>query len=327
MLNEEIFSNFNGNKIIYSPYGYILINNEDYENPDKKIIKFTGITKDKTYQNPLYGTINKQSLLEKINVRLKTLYGKRQIYTFEIKPEEKINILLKELIKKEEDEKNNNNSNDNNIKFKKSKTFRIISSKGIIKELNLSKKFYEEKIQNNQLLILAPNHPIHFSEISHGNQITIENNIYANKSYGDDAQIALIDKGYNFGISYTEFILETEPDERSIVIGVSIKRNDYFLNEMNNFWGFVLSDAKKISNDTQKDYGKICQINDIIGVLLSFNDNNTLNVSFFVNGENQGIAFENLPNDIYYPCVVLLYEGARIKVIEHSNIPDEAKNY
>ena len=212
MLNEEIFSNFNGNKIIYSPYGYILINNEDYENPDKKIIKFTGITKDKTYQNPLYGTINKQSLLEKINVRLKTLYGKRQIYTFEIKPEEKINILLKELIKKEEDEKNNNNSNDNNIKFNKSKTFRIISSKGLIRELNLSKKFYEEKIFNNQLLILAPNHPIHFSEIFHGNQITIENNIYVNKSYDDDEQIALKDKGYNYDISCTDIILETEYD-------------------------------------------------------------------------------------------------------------------
>ena len=38
MLNEENFSNFNGNKIIYSPYGYILINKEEYENPDNKTI-------------------------------------------------------------------------------------------------------------------------------------------------------------------------------------------------------------------------------------------------------------------------------------------------
>ena len=321
--NEGIFSKrFQGNKIIYSPYGYISINKEDYENPEKSIINFCGITKEKSYQNPIFGTISKKSLLLKINVRLKTLYGKRLIHTFEINPEEKISILLKLLITKEEKE----NNNDEKTKFNKSKTFRIISSKGLIRELNLSKKFYEEKIIDNQLLILAPNHPIHFSEIYHGNQITIENNIYANKSYGDDAQIALIDKGYNYGISFTEFILETEPDERSIVIGISLKRNDYFLNEMNNFWGFVLSDAKKISNDTQKDYGKICQINDKIGVLLSFNDNNTLNVSFYVNDENQGIAFEHLPNDIYYPCAVLLYEGAKIKVIEHSNIPDEVNN-
>ena len=33
MINEEILKNFNGNKIIYSPYGYILINKEDYDNP------------------------------------------------------------------------------------------------------------------------------------------------------------------------------------------------------------------------------------------------------------------------------------------------------
>ena len=324
MINEEILKKFNGNKIIYSPYGYILINKEDYDNPEKKIINFKGINKEKSYQNPLFGSINKTNLKEKINIRLKTLYGKRSIYIFEINPEDKINIILKQLILKEENEKL---TEEKSQKFNKSKSFRIISSKGLIKELNLSKKFYEENIIDNQLLILAPNHPIHFSEIFHGNQITIENNIYANKSYGDDAQIALIDKGFNYGISYTEFLLETEPDERSIVIGVSIKRNDYFLNEMNNFWGFVLSDAKKISNDTQKDYGKICQINDKIGILLSFNENNTLNVSFYVNDECQGIAFENLPNDIYYPCVVLLYEGARIKVIEHSNIPDEANNY
>ena len=321
MINEEILKNFNGNKIIYSPYGYILINKEDYDNPEKKIINFTGITKEKSNENLLIGSINKTNLKEKINIKLKTLYGNRTIYTFEINPEDKINIILKKLISKEEE------SEEKSKKFNKSKSFRIISSKGLIKELNLSKKFYEEKIIDNQLLILSPNHPIHFNEFSHGNQITIENNIYANKSYGDDAQIALIDKGFNYGISYIEFILETEPDERSIVIGISIKRKDYFLNEMNNFWGFVLSDAKKISNDIQKDYGKICQINDIIGVLLSFNDNNLLNVSFYVNDECQGIAFENLPNDLYYPCVVLLYEGARIKVIEHSNIPQEANNY
>ena len=30
--------------------------------------------------------------------------------------------------------------------------------------------------------------------------------------------------------------------------------------------GFVLSNTKKIYNDTQKYYGEICQINDKIGV-------------------------------------------------------------
>ena len=72
MSNEGIFSkNFQGNKIIYSPYGYISINKEDYENPEKNIIHFSGITKDKSYQNPLFGTISIKSLQEKISAAAK----------------------------------------------------------------------------------------------------------------------------------------------------------------------------------------------------------------------------------------------------------------
>ena len=44
--------------------------------------------------------------------------------------------------------------------------------------------------------------------------------------------------------------------------------------------GFVLSVIKKIYNDTQKDYGKICQINDKI------------NVSFYVNDENKELPLK-----------------------------------
>ena len=59
MINEEILKKFNGNKIIYSPYGYILINKEDYDNPEKKIINFTRITKEKSNENLLIDSINK----------------------------------------------------------------------------------------------------------------------------------------------------------------------------------------------------------------------------------------------------------------------------
>ena len=46
-------------------------------------------------------------------------------------------------------------------------------------------------------------------------------------------------------ISHTEFILETEPDERGIIIGVSLARDDYGLDEITKFWGYILSDAVK----------------------------------------------------------------------------------
>ena len=48
------------------------------------------------------------------------------------------------------------------------------------------------------------------------------------------------------------------------IFKISLKRNNYFLNKINN--SFVLIVNKKIYNDTQKNYGKICQINDKIGV-------------------------------------------------------------
>ena len=79
-----------------------------------------------------------------------------------------------------------------------------------------------------------------------------------------------------------------------------------------------------MSNDTQKDYGRVCKLGDKIGVLMEFNEsNNTLTVSFFVNGENLGVAFEGLEKNVYYPAVVLYYEGTKVKVVEHSNIPEE----
>ena len=47
-------------------------------------------------------------------------------------------------------------------------------------------KILRRKNNSNQLLILAPNHTIHFSEMSQRNQIIIKNNINADKSYDDD---------------------------------------------------------------------------------------------------------------------------------------------
>ena len=50
---------------------------------------------------------------------------------------------------------------------------------------------------------------------------------------------------------------------------------------------------------------------------------NTWTVSFFVSGENLGVAFEGLEKNVYYPVAVLYYEGTKVKVVEHSNIPEE----
>ena len=297
-------------KILYSSYGYVKV--------DESLLSTNTIVPFLQISSQITGTINKNSLSSEIPIRIKTLYGSRKEYTFTLSPEDKIGLLIKEIQKAEDKDK------DIKEKMNKSQSYRIISTKGLLKELNLFSKVYEEKLSMNQLLILAPNHPMKFSDKHHGDQIAIEHGNIAHKSSGDDLQLALIDKGYYRDVSYTEFILETEPDERGIIIGVSLARDDYGLDEITKFWGYILSDGCKVSNDTQKDYGKVCKLGDKIGVLMEFSENNnTLSVSFFVNGENQGVAFEGLEKNVYFPSAVLYYEGTKVKVVEHSNIPEE----
>ena len=223
-------------KIYYSSYGYVKIDTDLYEKND--ILPFQSVS------GALSGHIKKTNLLSSINVKLKTLYGKRKLYTFSLKPDDKIGLLIK-LLKKEED-------NDSSLKEKMNvnQTYRLISSKGCLRELNQFSCLHEEKISQDQIIIIAPNHPNKFAEKNHGNGITIESGNIAHKTMGDEIQLALSDKGYNRDTSYTEFILETEPYDKSNIIGVSLSREDYNMNDVTNFWGYVLFDANKISSDT-----------------------------------------------------------------------------
>ena len=296
-------------QIFFSACGYIQVDSEQYQK--NQLIPFTSI------DNTMTGTINKNSLMSTITVRLKTLYGNRKIHTINLSVNDPVSTIFK-LFKKQEDASNDKTKFNSNL-------YRIISSKGQIKELHLSKKIYEEKIENNQLLILAPTTPSKFSDVNHGNQISIEGGTLVNKVSGDDLQLALIDKGYSRDTSYTEFILETEPDERGILVGISLKRNDFYLDSVVDFWGYILSDALKISSSVQSAYGKACKMGDKVGVLLSFGESNKGSVSFFLNGVNLGVAFDNLPKNTYYPAVALYYEGSQAKIVQNAQIPEDIK--
>ena len=58
MSNEGIFSKkFQVNKIKYSPNGYYFNKKRKLWKSEKNIIHFSRITKDKSYQNPLFGII------------------------------------------------------------------------------------------------------------------------------------------------------------------------------------------------------------------------------------------------------------------------------
>jgi hypothetical protein len=214
-----------------SDYGYVQVAKEEYENGEN-LVHFAG------HKNKLIGRIDKSHLSREIKVNLKTLYGDRHLHTYMVKIDDNISSLVKSLIQDEE------KLEDPKKKWNKNYQYRLISTVGQIKELTPGRNFIEENVKSNHTLILASPMKLNFSEQHHGPGILIENNLStAYKQNGDEHQYALTDKGYSCGTNYIEFTLETEPDERNIIIGVTHSRNDYYFNsDCRNFWGFVPSE-------------------------------------------------------------------------------------
>lgn len=55
----------------------------------------------------------------------------------------------------------------------------------------------------------------------------------------------MADRCFNSGRHYVEFTLESEPDEKNIIIGISLSRTDMNFNlsvDTKNFWGYILSE-------------------------------------------------------------------------------------
>lgn len=168
---------------------------------------------------------------------MKTLYGDRKLHTFSVKIDEQISTLINLLINEESTEQ------DEKKKWNKNKQYRIISTLGSIRELVPFKTFFEENIKNGQTLIIAVPLKLSFSETQRGHGIVIQNKTTALKQSGDELQYVICNKGYSSGTNYCEFILEAEPDERNILIGVTLARSDfYFSSECKGFWGYVLSE-------------------------------------------------------------------------------------
>ncbi len=210
------------------------MNKEEYENTKKEIVHITNL------KNDLLGTIKKINLSKTINIHFKTLYGERMLHSFNVNINEKLSVLVDRLLTEEEKLKL---EKEPKKKWQKNYQYRIISSIGGIKELHTNKSFIELGIKDGQTLVLADPEKIYFSEYHHGPGIVLEkNNSCAFKQTGDEHQYAFINKGFSSGRWYFEFLLETEPDEQNIILGVSFARKDYyFTTECKNFWGFVPS--------------------------------------------------------------------------------------
>lgn len=139
-------------KNIYSNIGYINVDKEDLCNEELKQISFS------KYNHNMEGTISKSSLSETIRVNMKTLYGNRTLFSFVVNIEDKISVLVSRLLEEEA-------HSDSEFKWSENLQYRLISTNGLIKEVNPSMTFYEEDIKNNETLILAAPYKLYFSEV------------------------------------------------------------------------------------------------------------------------------------------------------------------
>lgn len=155
--NNKI-SNINSNDKIknkvefYSDLGYINVDKAEYEDFNKEMIYF----EKKNYK--MEGRLPKTCLSEKISVNIKTLYGNRKVYTFSVFIKNKISILIDKLVDEESicGEKQ---------KWNPRYQYRLISTNGLIKELNPNFTFADEEIKNNYTIILASPYKIFFSDV------------------------------------------------------------------------------------------------------------------------------------------------------------------
>jgi len=137
---------------IYSDLGYINVDKAEYEDSNKDMIFF------EKKNNKMEGRLSKSTLSEKITVNLKTLYGNRKVYSLTVFIKNKISILIDKLV---EEEIITGEKQKWNPKYQ----YRLISTNGLIKELNPIMSFADEEIKNNYTIILASPYKTFFSEI------------------------------------------------------------------------------------------------------------------------------------------------------------------
>ena len=318
-------------KIIYSSYGYINILEEDLKNNLLTMYKFiqykNNLLNSDTKNNLLKGFIFKDNIKDTINIKVKYFHSKRKLISFnKMNIHSKINILVPALFQTEE-------YDNNQMKYTKNSQYRLYSCKSGLRELNTSLTFFENNIHDKEILLFFNEVPLLFSTTMKGKSIELSQmGKTALKKYVDDPQYILGNIGYTGGRHYFEIKLMTDPMLRSIVVGFGIKTNEknLFSNEMKRFYGFILSDMKKIEivfgeedNENIIDYGEICSINDIIGVMYDCLEDGVY-ISFYKNRKFLGIAFEKLSKDeLYFPAIEMGLCGSKIQINNDIDFPEE----
>ena len=311
-------------EIFYSEYGYIKISKEEISNESLKLCNFNSLNYYQSERNFFKGSINKKNIKKKITVKIKLFLNDRNNYIFEnIDINSEINILFNKIVEKENELKITN-------KFNINKQFRIFSCHFKIRQLNYNNKFYEEKIYENETLLIFNQKKLFFSEILKSPNIILQqNNSIALKTISDSHNYVLGEFPFTIGKNYFEINLITDPFEKSVLVGVATKKDPKNINilDVKNFYGYLLSHCKKYSIlngklDANENYGEKIKLGDNIGVLCLFKKEG-VDVGFFLNKKFLGFAYKNLAKDfIFYPAVLLGLCNSKIKITNDVEIPN-----
>lgn len=321
------------NKIVYSNYGYIKVKKKELENEELLIVNFiqykNGLNNE---EKCLKGTISKKNIYECIDIKIKTFSGQRKTYIInKFNILSNLNLIMDEMIKIDKiAEESTEEKEPINITYKKTNKsqFRLYSSRFGVKELNISENLCDNDIKQNEMLVYLPEIKLVFSDNIKNKSIEFsKDKITALKINTDIPQYILGNFGYQFGKHYFEVNLLTEPFAQSVTIGLATKKNkNSYLNDVQDFYGFILSDKQKVTNINGKqevsEYGENCCINENIGVLFESKANGVF-ITFYKQNHSLGIAFSELPNNkIYYPTVLLGLCGSKVKINNQVDFPE-----
>ena len=333
-------------KIFYSPYGYIKVDKPELDK-NEPVVKFIQYRPAPfKAENCISGKISTLNYVKEINFSIKTFYNERKIYLLEkIDIFSTLQLAIKRIFEQEKKEKEknkeqekekgeNNEEKKSEIEYEEERIteqsqYRIFSCRKQIHELNPTRNLIENDIHDNELLLYLPIKKLSFSEYAKGRSIIVsQEGKIASKVNTDEPQYVLGNIGYSFGKHYFEVNLLTEPIARSVIIGLATKKNpaDMFINDVHNFYGYILSDMQKISlvngKQEKKDYIKEpVAINDIIGVMFEFKKEG-LEISFYKNKICLGIAYNKIYNDkIFFPAISLGIAGSKIQISNQIDFP------